>query len=263
MRGKREYHIDMKVGLTPAVWTGLLIIPMLFSANSHAQVNGTPTSVTSPGFGGRPVNGAPASVSSVGPQGYAPTFRPGTPGAIPSDLHSKDGQHGRHHRGDQNLVGPVYYAVPIPYAVDAAPAPEDEAYGSDDVDHQGGPTVFDRRGSGERSYIQPEKDAVPAHMQRDDDAGPGRSERSSAAPPAETAPAPDPEPEPLDPTVLIFKDGHKIEVENYAIVGSSIFDLSQGHRHKIALADLDIPATRKANDERGVIFQLPPSVKKN
>jgi hypothetical protein len=87
-----------------------------------------------------------------------------------------------------------------------------------------------------------------------------RSERSdSAAAPAEPAP----EPEPLDPTVLVFKDGHKLEVENYAIVGLSIFDLTQGHRHKIALADLDIPATLKANDERGVTFQLPPSAKKN
>lgn len=260
MRGKREYHIDMKTGLVPAILVGLLVIPILFVMGSHAQVNGAPTSVTSPGFGGRPVNGTPASVSSVGPQGYAPPFRTGTPGTVPFQHHPKNGQHGHHNEGNNTFVGPMYYAVPIPYGVDGAPAPEDEAYANDDADHQGGPTVFDRRGSGERSYVAPERDAAPAHAQRDD-AGPTRSERSDATPPAEATP--EPEPEPLDPTVLVFKDGHKLEVENYAIVGSSIFDLTQGRRHKIALAELDIPATRKANDERGVIFQLPPTPKKN
>jgi hypothetical protein len=182
---------------------------------------------------------------------------------VPFPHHSKDGQHGRHGNRDNNFVAPVY-VVPVPYAVDAGPAPEGEAYANDayandEAEHQGGPTVFDRRGSGERSYVPPERDAAPAHGQPDD-AVPMRSERSdSAAAPAEPAP----EPEPLDPTVLVFKDGHKLEVENYAIVGLSIFDLTQGHRHKIALADLDIPATLKANDERGVTFQLPPSAKKN
>jgi hypothetical protein len=268
MSGKREYHIRMKIGLAPAVLVGLLVPPLLFVTSSHAQVNGAPTSVTSPGFGGRPVNGPPASVTSVGPQGYAPPFRTGTPGTVPLHHHSRDGQHGQHNGKDhnfngrdKNFAGPVYYAVPVPYAVDGAPGPDDEAYANDDADHQGGPTVFDRRGSGDRSYVAPERDAAPAHGLRDD-AAPARSQQSEMAPPA-AEPAPDPEPEPLDPTVLVFKDGHKLEVENYAIVGPSIFDLSERHRHKIAIADLDIPATRKANDERGVVFQLPPSAKKN
>ena len=259
MSGKREYHIDMKTGWALAISLGLFVCPS-FVTSSQAQVNGAPTSVTSPGFGGHPVNGTPASVTSVGPQGYAPTFQAGTPGSVPTTHRPRDGQRGHHSDKDKNLAGPMYYAVPVPYAVDAAPAasaPEDEAYANDDAEHQGGPTVFDRRGSGERSYIAPERDAAPVHGQGDP--GMGRSERSDVAPPAEPAP----EPEPLDPTVLVFKDGHKLEVENYAIVGSSIFDLSQGHRHKIALADLDLVATRKANDERGVIFQLPPSAKKN
>lgn len=257
MTGKREYHVDMKTGWVLAISLGMFATPC-FVTSSQAQVNGAPTSVTSPGFGGRPVNGAPASVTSVGPQGYAPEFQPGRPGTFPSAQHPKDSQRGHNNRRDRNLAGPVYYAVPVPYATDPGPAPGDEAYAGDDADHQGGPTVFDRRGAGERSYIAPEREAAPAHEQRDE-ATSARSERSDAAP----APEPAPEPDPLDPTVLVFKDGHKLEVENYAIVGSSIFDLSQGHRHKIALADLDIPATRKANDERGVVFELPPSLKKN
>jgi hypothetical protein len=33
--------------------------------------------------------------------------------------------------------------------------------------------------------------------------------------------------------------------------------LTAGHRQKIALADLDLTATAKQNDDRGIDFQLP------
>jgi len=56
---------------------------------------------------------------------------------------------------------------------------------------------------------------------------------------------------------LIFKDGHQLEVANYAIVGDTLFDLTEGRRHKIALADLNLTATSKQNEGRGIDFQLP------
>jgi hypothetical protein len=62
---------------------------------------------------------------------------------------------------------------------------------------------------------------------------------------------------------LVFKDGRKLEVGNYAIVGSTLFDLTPGHPRKVALSDLDLDATRQQNDEHGVIFQLPPSAQAN
>jgi hypothetical protein len=58
-------------------------------------------------------------------------------------------------------------------------------------------------------------------------------------------------------TVLVFRDGHSVEVKNYAIVGDTIYDFSQGSRHKIALADLDLSATEQQNDARGLDFRLP------
>ena len=67
---------------------------------------------------------------------------------------------------------------------------------------------------------------------------------------------------PGDPTVLVFRNGHQQEVTNYAIMGDSLYVFDQA-RKKIALADLDIPATVKANDDRGVEFNLPPSQKKS
>jgi hypothetical protein len=62
-------------------------------------------------------------------------------------------------------------------------------------------------------------------------------------------------------TVLVFKDGHQQEVANYAIVGATLYDLSDGHTKKVGLGDLDLTATVKQNDDRGVEFKLPAGVK--
>jgi hypothetical protein len=57
-------------------------------------------------------------------------------------------------------------------------------------------------------------------------------------------------------TVLVFRDQHQQEVQNYAIVGQTIWTFGQ-RTQKIPLSDLDLPATTKANDERGVDFRVP------
>jgi hypothetical protein len=73
-----------------------------------------------------------------------------------------------------------------------------------------------------------------------------------------TQPAPEPAPVSNQPdTVLVFKDGHQLEIANYAIVGSTLFDLTDGHRRKIPLSELDLRATAKQNDDRGIDFQVP------
>src|SRR5207302_7592356 len=67
---------------------------------------------------------------------------------------------------------------------------------------------------------------------------------------------------PEPPTVLVFKDGHHLEIGNYAIVGETLYNMSGDYRSfKISLALLDLDATVKANEERGLEFHLP--VKKN
>ncbi len=82
----------------------------------------------------------------------------------------------------------------------------------------------------------------------------------AAAPePAPPPPAAKAQPEPeLPPTVLVFRDQHREEIRNYAIVDSTVYVfLPDGRRKKIALSDLDLPATERANDERGVEFHVP------
>jgi hypothetical protein len=58
-------------------------------------------------------------------------------------------------------------------------------------------------------------------------------------------------------TVLVFRDQRKQEVQNYAIVGQTLWNFAPQHTEKIPLSDLDLPATTKANDERGVDFRVP------
>ena len=60
-------------------------------------------------------------------------------------------------------------------------------------------------------------------------------------------------------TVLIYHDGHAEEVENYAIVGKTIWVFNEARARKISLSDLDLPATNKDNEDRGIDFVLPAS----
>jgi hypothetical protein len=59
------------------------------------------------------------------------------------------------------------------------------------------------------------------------------------------------------PTQLVFRDKRTEEVQNYAIVGQTFWIFSEQRARKIPLAELDIPATEKANQASGVDFQLP------
>jgi len=60
-------------------------------------------------------------------------------------------------------------------------------------------------------------------------------------------------------TVLVFRDQRQREVQNYAIVGQTLWNFTSQRTEKIPLGDLDLAATIKANDERGLTFRLPGS----
>lgn len=80
--------------------------------------------------------------------------------------------------------------------------------------------------------------------------------------PSTAAEAPSPSPdadEKVTKTVLVFRDGHKTEAVNYAIVGQTLWIYTEQDSKKVPLADLDVTATKSANSDRGVTFQLPPS----
>jgi len=242
----------------------LLVFSVAAYLPVQAQIHGVPASVTSFGFGGsdNPTPGVRASVTSLGPNGYGnsrPVF--GNCCAnffFPANQdqamffggqfsgHQFSGRQswgrqssGRHHRHGDRSDFPVGSYIPyaVPYAV---PYDEEADDDSGDADYV--------RAPGARNAEPPMKRAGSRDFASKSDAS------------AKPTPSEPEEPVIAQPsTVLIFKDGHQSDVINYAIVGDTLFDFGAGRTHKILLADLDLAATRKANDDHGVDFQIPAS----
>ena len=233
-----------------AAWTrfSLLLFGLLgflLGMPVFAQTHGVPASVTSFGFGGSHFRtpGVPASVTSLGPNGFGHNGFGGSRFFgnccgnlfVPSPVH-RGNVFPRHRRGRGTFFGglPVYS---VPYYYPDFAYPNDYVDDDQDAYEGAGPTVFERHGQRVPMAIHPP------------------SAQQATAPPEKSA-----EPEPLAAqpgTVLVFKDGHQAEIHNYAIVAGTLFDLTEGRAKKIQLADLDLPATRKANDDRGIDFQVP------
>jgi hypothetical protein len=88
---------------------------------------------------------------------------------------------------------------------------------------------------------------------------PGESNLRSSAPGRQRPVQPSAQ---LAPAVLVFRDGRKEEVSSYTIVSGTMYTktdywTSGSWTKKIQIADLDVPATLKLNQERGVKFALP------
>ncbi len=58
-------------------------------------------------------------------------------------------------------------------------------------------------------------------------------------------------------TILIFRDGRRLEVRNYAVVGKTLWILDEQQARKFPLSALDLPASKRANEARGGEFLLP------
>jgi hypothetical protein len=68
----------------------------------------------------------------------------------------------------------------------------------------------------------------------------------------------------LSPAVLVFHNGRKEEVSEYTIMNGTIYSKADywttgSWTRKIQIADLDVPATLKLNQDRGLKFVLPAS----
>ena len=254
MPSELEYYRNAVRRLTsaPLALSCILALPAICGAQF-----GTTSASSSPGAGLHAATGAvpsatgavqpftgavvPATVPVRPPTG-ASNFATGIPDSRVTFHGTNSTSEHRHHREHSGKSAPPVaygYAVPYAYPIDSG-TPEENSDTDDDANYQGGPTVFDRRGSGEDSYIPP-VDLVPT--------------------PHEGQLAEDTPPQP--PTLVVFKDGHTVELGNYAVIGATLFDLTPGHSRKIALADLDLEATRKQNDDRGSTFQLPPPTQAN
>jgi len=226
----------MRRGLLILVFTTLLYASPALVAQRGIELHGVPASVTSPGANGRP-RGIAASVTD-------PSFG--------SSLRRAGNVRHRGHDGRGRDVRPVYA---VPYYGYYAGLDDSMPYDQTEQQLQQAtqPQVIivkeepaesdDSSRYGEHSF-----DGREGKRQPDDD----QLEQSKpASPPAAKQ-------DDSPPTTLVYRDGHKSEVRNYAIVGSNLIDLTKSPvLKKIPLASLDLVATRKENEDNGVDFHTP------
>ncbi|HSZ62712.1 MAG TPA: hypothetical protein VK828_13000 [Terriglobales bacterium] len=217
----------------------LVTLSLTTSFPSQAQVSPIPPSITSTGFGGRAINGVPPSITSLtfGNKAILGAKGNGNSWSIFGDCCSDfffpaqrglpltAGHNRRHRHGDRGdfavgIMEPAYAPAVVPYA------PDDK--GDDSAEADAG-----------QSPAPPPPGKRPVHRLTTPDANLGDSVSVQPS------------------TTLIFKDGHQADIINYAIVGDTLFEFADGRTRKIQLAGLDLPATQKANDDRGVDFQIP------
>jgi hypothetical protein len=235
-----------------AFFLGLILTALPASAQHGG---GPPTSNT---YNGHFLAPAP-SVTSIGGIG-ASHLPPPLPSvtSLPNynfQYHYGYGRYNNSNRYSRNLGSGYYggwaYAAPYYYPAD------NSAYGYDYVG--AGPDLYSGPPLGPNDPML----HMIVEQPPDGHYGPPPDERAYAQPPAPQPPStPVPEVKPGDPTVLVFRNGKKQEVTNYAIMGDTLYVFDDG-RKKIALADLDLAATVKANDDRGMEFKVPPTPKKN
>ena len=87
-----------------------------------------------------------------------------------------------------------------------------------------------------------------------------REERAYSQPPLPRPPAPSSTEAKIVPNmsvVLVYLDKRIEEIKNYAVANEKVVVFDNHHIKKIPLADIDLAATMKLNDERGVDFQIP------
>lgn len=101
----------------------------------------------------------------------------------------------------------------------------------------------------------PEKPVAKKGAKKTTPTATGKALASSPAPATATPAAEETAPT----TVLVFHDGHRTEARNYAIVGQTLWIYTQDDSQKVPLSDLDVAATKSANSDRGIIFQMPSS----
>ena len=213
----------MKRGVALALFA--LATSVVVSAQAHGGGGGH----ASAGAGRASSSGSRARASSGGARSFAsggvtfghhPNFITGAPGR---------GPYRRYYPGTGYYYYPYYWPYYGYYPYDNSDSYDSNAY----------------------QQSQPAPDSAP-----DDYYGSTSDWRN---PPRPTQAAHASAPEEQEPTVLVFRDGRHLEVRNYAIVGQTLWNFDSKSTQKIPLAELDLDATRKLNDERGMEFVVPKS----
>ncbi|HJY06833.1 MAG TPA: hypothetical protein VJ323_10975, partial [Bryobacteraceae bacterium] len=143
--------------------------------------------------------------------------------------------HGR--RGGFGAV-PIYGAVGLPY------------YGWDNT---GAPSYAPPPPDSSTQVLANEVDKLTQQVQQLRE----QRQAQSMQPPAFQPEAPIPEAETAPPepsTILVLRDGKKIETDNYAVMGPTFWNFSAHPVQRIPISQIDVSASRQANQIRGIEF---------
>ena len=81
-----------------------------------------------------------------------------------------------------------------------------------------------------------------------------RLREQQAASPPQPSPGRQSTSDNLPSRILVFRNGHREEIQNYVLVGDTLWILTEQRARKIPVPELDIETTTKANVERGLEF---------
>jgi hypothetical protein len=214
---------------------------LLAALPAVGQVHGIPPSITSFGTSGIGFMPRP-SITSLGPFGWQAPAEPFiSRDFFPGQIRPFDRPfNGPFDKGNQSDGSPLILSYPyaVPYPIPVA----GDVAGAEAIDGQG-PMIAP---SGLPFMPNP---GIPTMLYPPPGAVPVASKPTTAATPQPV--------QEQQSTVLVFRNGKRLEVRNYAIVGDQLVNLSGGGPRKIALNDLDQKATSRLNNDRGVEFHLP------
>jgi hypothetical protein len=219
----------------------LCVVPALVAQRGGGlELHGIPGSVTDPGVNGVP-HGIPASVTDP------------TPRRVPGNFTGMQG----HHHGTVGFALPYYgyYGVPYYDPSDYSQYDQSQAQPVQQQPQQPPPpqVIIIK----EEPSTSDEESRYGEHSFNEEDRG-RRAQAHDQLAQTRPAPAPQLAQDNSPATILIYRDGHKSEVRNYAIVGGNLVDLTRSPvLKKIPLDSLDLEATRKANEDNGVDFHTP------
>jgi hypothetical protein len=203
-----------------------------------------------------------SSHAGMRPGGFAGGMHAGTPGTkwgahAPQGFHSSGMWHGTVHHGHSGpnlIIGfrsrfryPYGYAYPFGYYSPFWGDWYNSSYNRSNDDNY----VMQRQ-------TQQQFDQLYQQIQDLRDERDERQYSQAQAPPVPVPPVRAEAKNEADlSVVLVFLDKRIQEVKNYAIANEKVVVFDDHHIKKIPLADIDLAATMKLNDERGVDFQVP------
>jgi hypothetical protein len=199
---------------------------------------------------------SPAPVFHSSP---SPVFRPGPSsarftGARPGSVVRRRPVGGGFFPGGRRYGYYPYYGYGSPYGYGYY-IPSSLSYVGFPSDYQSDQAGAEADAEGPQGYYPPEDELAGQVQQLGDEVAQlQQGQAYDGGGPPGAAPA-----EPLLPTVLVYRDGHKMEVQNYAIYGQTVWVFGDQITRKVAFADLDLDGTKKLNDQRGVEFDIPAS----